>query len=136
MAGEWVQDPCRERADLENKAIACQLAVARQNGRRPPLGTDLGSDPQQPAGGPVLHAAAPNPFAEATSLAFTLPRAGHVTLRLFDVAGREVATLVDRDRTSGLHRVRIDAAPLAAGAYFARLETADGVRSRRIVRLR
>lgn len=88
------------------------------------------------SGGPVLHPAAPNPFAEATSLAFTLPRAGHVALRLFDVGGRLVATLVDTDLAAGLHRVRVDAAPLAAGAYFARLETADGVRSRRIVRLR
>ncbi len=50
----------------------------------------------------------PNPFNPQTTLQFTLPRAGRVSLTVYDLLGREVATLLDAPRTAGTHRVTFD----------------------------
>lgn len=68
----------------------------------------------------------PNPFNPTTSISFETHVSGHVRLRVFDLLGREVATLVDGNRSSGLHRVDWDASRLASGVYLYRIE-ADGV---------
>lgn len=73
----------------------------------------------------VLHQNFPNPFNPGTQIAFSLARPGHAQLRVFDVQGREVASLLDRDLSEGMHRVRFDGAGLASGVYFARLDFAD-----------
>lgn len=78
----------------------------------------------------------PNPFAGATTIELALPRAEHVTLAVYDVTGRRVATLVDRPLEAGTHRVRWDAAGLAAGAYLVRMQAGDGVRTRRALVVR
>lgn len=88
--------------------------------------------------GPSLSTAAPNPFRDATRIAFALPRAGRARLDILDVAGRRVATLVARDLPSGAHDAAWDGRDehgrrVASGAYFARLESGEGVASRKIL---
>jgi hypothetical protein len=56
-------------------------------------------------------------------------------LRVFDVAGREVAEIFDGVRDRGFHRVSLDGRNFAPGVFFVRLESSDGTVSRRIVRL-
>ena len=90
--------------------------------------------------GPRLLAGAPNPFSGATRLAFTLAHAGPVSLRVFDVHGREVRSLVRDTRGAGSHTVTWDGrdargAGVAAGIYFLRLETDGQSVARRLVRL-
>ena len=85
-----------------------------------------------------LEPAAPNPFALATELAFTLPDRGPVHLAVFDVSGREVAVLVDETHAAGRHVITWDGRgedrrPLPAGVYLARLEFAGRVDGRKIV---
>ena len=76
-----------------------------------------------------LDAPRPNPSAGPVALAFTLPEAGRVTLRVVDVLGREVATLVDGEaRAAGSHTVAWSAR--AAGTYLVVLD-ADGARATR-----
>jgi hypothetical protein len=75
-----------------------------------------------------LEPARPNPFLERTSLSYTLPTADHVTLRVFDPAGRLVRILFDGPVSSGRHSVKWDGtnrsgAAVASGIYFVRLET-------------
>jgi hypothetical protein len=63
----------------------------------------------------------PNPFNPATTIAYTLPSSGHVTLALYDLNGRVVATLVDEVQTVGSYRITFNAEGLASGLYLARL---------------
>jgi hypothetical protein len=87
---------------------------------------------------PTMEPASPNPFRETTSFAFTLPEAGRVCLSMHDAAGRHVATLVDETLPAGSHRTAWDGLArtglrVAAGVYFARLETPGGVETGRVV---
>jgi hypothetical protein len=72
----------------------------------------------------------PNPFNSTTTFQFVLQRAGHVELILYDLLGRDVATVVNGDLVSGEHRISFRADHLASGIYFVRLrsgsETATG----------
>jgi hypothetical protein len=60
----------------------------------------------------------PNPFNPATTIEFTLPAAENVTLKVFDMLGRQVATLVDGVREAGSHRVVFEPLALPSGSYF------------------
>lgn len=67
----------------------------------------------------------PNPFNPTTTIEFALPKQSNVTLKLFDILGREVATLVDAELESGVHKINFDGQDLASGIYFYRIH-ADG----------
>ncbi|MEX2116159.1 MAG: T9SS type A sorting domain-containing protein [Bacteroidota bacterium] len=68
----------------------------------------------------------PNPFNPATEIRFAIPEEGLVTLRIYDVLGRVVTTLVNENRQAGPHSVRWDASQVPSGVYFSRLETQFG----------
>jgi predicted extracellular nuclease len=68
----------------------------------------------------------PNPFNPSTTITFDVAKTGMVQLRVFDVLGREVTTLVDGVRSAGRHSVRFHAAHLSSGMYVCRL-TAGGM---------
>ena len=65
----------------------------------------------------------PNPFNPSTTIAFSLPNASHVTLKIYDILGQEVASLLDGYVTPGLHEINWNASNLASGVYFYRLQT-------------
>ncbi|MBN2172112.1 MAG: T9SS type A sorting domain-containing protein [Candidatus Krumholzibacteriota bacterium] len=79
---------------------------------------------------------APNPFHASSIIRFQLQRAGHVSLRVYDIRGRRVATLVDGWRAAGEHRVPIEARDLCNGVYFYVLESDGATTMRRCVVLR
>jgi len=70
--------------------------------------------------------ASPNPFNPSSALSFQLLANSRVSLRVYDTAGREVATLVEGWREAGAHEVTFDASGLPSGIYFARLRS-DGL---------
>jgi hypothetical protein len=83
----------------------------------------------------------PNPFNPETSIPFSLASAGHVVLRIYDVTGALVATLVDEHRETGKHVARwngrTDSAVNApTGVYFVRLHAANTVATRKLVLLK
>jgi len=63
----------------------------------------------------------PNPFNPSTTISFTLLERRHITLRIYNVLGREVATLVDEDLPPGLHRRAWDAEGMPSGVYYCRV---------------
>jgi hypothetical protein len=63
----------------------------------------------------------PNPFNPTTNISFELPMSGYTTLKVYDMLGNEVATLVKNELTSGIHTVNFDAANLASGTYVYQL---------------
>jgi hypothetical protein len=79
----------------------------------------------------------PNPFNGQTRLKFRVSGFGsRVQLRVYDVAGRQVATLVDGTVASGEHVVTFDATGLGSGIYFYRLESGDFHQTRKMILLR
>ena len=75
----------------------------------------------------------PNPFNPTATIAFTLPEAGRVHLAVYDVLGREVATLVHGMTSAGQQHVLFDGSHLASGIYFCRLEMNGSSAMRRMV---
>ncbi len=65
----------------------------------------------------------PNPFNPVTKISFDLPKTGLVSLKVFDILGKEVATLVNEVKNPGSYIVDFDGASLSSGVYFYRLET-------------
>lgn len=71
---------------------------------------------------PVLYQNYPNPFNPSTTIAYELPQAATVSLKIFDVLGREAATILQEvKQPAGLHKVEFDATALSSGVYFAHL---------------
>jgi len=69
-----------------------------------------------------LHQNYPNPFNPSTKITFTLAANAQVTLKVFDVLGQEVMTLINQDITAGVHTYDFDAAGINSGVYFYRIE--------------
>jgi Secretion system C-terminal sorting domain len=65
----------------------------------------------------------PNPFNPTTKINFALPKQGLVTLRIYDVLGREVRTLVNEVKSAGTYSVDFNASEYSSGVYFYRLES-------------
>jgi len=75
----------------------------------------------------------PNPFNSVTQIEFTLPATQRVSLRLYDVLGREVAVLMNEIQTAGQHRLTFDASGLPSGVYLCRLEVGGMAQTRKMV---
>ena len=65
----------------------------------------------------------PNPFNPSTTISFSIPAQGDVSLKIYDVLGKEVVTLVDEMKSAGSYQITFDATQLASGMYFYRLDT-------------
>jgi hypothetical protein len=81
----------------------------------------------------VLEQNYPNPFNTSTTIKFQMPSKGFVTLRIYDMIGREVATLVDEFQEAGPHDVKFDASNLPSGVYLYRITTGTYVETKKLV---
>ncbi|MBK7228838.1 MAG: T9SS type A sorting domain-containing protein [Ignavibacteriales bacterium] len=77
----------------------------------------------------------PNPFNPSTKISYQLPVSGNVTLKVFDVLGREVATLVDEYRDAGSYNLefRIENLELSSGIYFYQLKAGEFVETKKML---
>jgi len=69
----------------------------------------------------------PNPFNPSTIIKYQLPKEGYVTLKVYDILGREIATLVNQKQSIGRYQATFDASKLAAGVYIYRLTVRSGL---------
>jgi len=103
-------------------------------------GMPVAVDPPEHLLRPVLFQSRPNPFRSSTAIAFELPQAGPVRLRVFDLRGRLVKTLLDEVQTAGDHSVQWngqdqDGHGVAPGVYFYRLDAPGFTTTRKTLRV-
>lgn len=80
-----------------------------------------------------LHQNYPNPFNPSTRIQFTVPKESHVTLKIYDILGMEVETLVDGIVQPGYHEALYVGTRLSSGVYFYRLVAADYTSTKKLV---
>jgi len=82
----------------------------------------------------------PNPFNPRTTVKYTVPSRGHVSVKIYDAAGAYIVTLVDRDHSAGAFTVdwdgRSNGSAVGSGVYFARIEQNGEVRTRKLTLLK
>lgn len=104
------------------------------------------SDISDPNAGPLsttyaLYQNFPNPFNPETNIGYTWNKSGSVTLKIYDVNGQEVRSLVNEIQSVGSHSVGWDGynnigQPVASGIYIYRIETADFTSTRKMILMR
>ena len=97
------------------------------------LQTGTGTREDLPAGGFLLGQNFPNPFNPVTSIEFQLPAAGFAALKVYDILGREVGTLVNENMSPGVHTATWDASGMASGVYYCRLSFGGKLETRSMV---
>ena len=78
----------------------------------------------------------PNPFNPSTAISYQLPDVSHVTLKVYDLLGRQVRTLISGIEEPGLHQVEFDGGSFSSGIYFYRLETGSLTETKEMVLLK
>ena len=99
--------------------------------------TDVEEEPLEPL--PTVYALEqnyPNPFNPSTTIEFSLPRSGHVRLKMFNMLGEVVTTLVNEELNVGTYTTQWNAADVASGIYFYRLQAGDFVDMKKLLLLK
>ena len=78
----------------------------------------------------------PNPFNPVTTIEFYLPNAGEVTLKIFNILGEEVATLVSEKLAAGSYKYNWNASEFASGVYFCQLQAGEFVQIKKLILLK
>ena len=88
---------------------------------------------------PVTYALAqnyPNPFNPSTKINFSIQKAGMVTLKIYNILGQEVATLVNTELKAGTYSSVFDASRLSSGVYFYSIHAGDFVQAKKMMLLK
>lgn len=75
----------------------------------------------------------PNPFNPSTKINFAVPKASFTTLKVYDISGKEVATLVSEYTQAGYYNVDFNAMNISSGVYFYRIQSADFIQTKRML---
>ena len=78
----------------------------------------------------------PNPFNPNTKISFALPKQELVTIKVFDVLGNEIATLVKKEKSAGTYQVEFNATNLPSGVYLYKIHAGDFVQTKKMILLR
>jgi hypothetical protein len=84
----------------------------------------------------VLSQNYPNPFNPSTTIEFTLPKSEHTTLKIFNILGKEVATLVSNKLNQGNHKFTFDGKNMASGIYYYQLVAGEFHQVKKMILLR
>jgi hypothetical protein len=78
----------------------------------------------------------PNPFNPTTVIRYQLPKISYVEIKVFDILGREVVTLINEEQTSGTHEVEFNAAGLPSGFYIYKLQSGEFTSTKKMILLK
>ncbi|MBN2571924.1 MAG: family 10 glycosylhydrolase [Ignavibacteriales bacterium] len=121
-------------SDRELVADAIMLMVNRK--KNPDLNLtsidDFDKKNNQP-GNFILYQNYPNPFNPITKIKFNIPSDNRVILKIFDVLGQEVKTLVNEDKKTGTYEVEFDASNLSSGVYFYQLKAGNNLQVKKCI---
>lgn len=78
----------------------------------------------------------PNPFNPVTKITYSIAEPGRVKLKIYDILGKELITLVDEQQSTGVHEVSLDASGFASGIYFFKIEANDFSYTRKMIILK
>ena len=78
----------------------------------------------------------PNPFNASTMIEFSLNRAENINLKVYDILGRKIATLISGQMSAGVHRINFDASRFSSGYYFYKLQIGDYSETKRMMLLK
>jgi hypothetical protein len=121
-------------AALTNVLLEFFVPVDFEFKTRIPVGMETGG--QDMPGSFSLLQNYPNPFNPNTTIEYSLPKQSHVTLRIYDVLGRELETIVNGIETPGNKKVKFDASRFSSGVYYYRLEAGSFVETKKFVLLK
>lgn len=95
--------------------------------------TDINDNLSQTPSQFVLNQNFPNPFNPSTTINFSIPTSEFVTLKVYDVLGKEVGTLVNEENPAGSYEVEFNAADLSTGIYFYKLHAGSFIETKKMV---
>jgi hypothetical protein len=78
----------------------------------------------------------PNPFNPTTKIRYEIPEGSFITIKVYDVLGREIETLLNEEKPVGSYEVEFNAAKLSSGIYFYRLHANDFTQIRKMILLK
>ena len=78
----------------------------------------------------------PNPFNPTTTINYQMPKKGQVTIKIYDILGREIATLVNEEKTQGRYAISFDGSNLASGIYIYQIHVNDYFNSKKMILLK
>jgi len=78
----------------------------------------------------------PNPFNSSTTITLSVPMTSYVSLGVYDIIGRHVATLINNQLSPGIHRITFDGSDLPSGTYFLKMETQGVTEVRKAILLK
>ena len=78
----------------------------------------------------------PNPFNPATVLAYDIPKESYVTIRVYDISGKEVKTIVNESKKVGAYTITFNASSLSSGVYFYKLTAGSYTAVRKLLLVR
>ncbi|MFQ5753964.1 MAG: cellulase family glycosylhydrolase, partial [bacterium] len=78
----------------------------------------------------------PNPFNESTTIRYSIRKASHVTINVYNILGEKVETLIDKDQIAGEHSIKWDASIVSSGLYFYRIAIGKNSKSKRLIVLK
>jgi hypothetical protein len=84
----------------------------------------------------ILHQNYPNPFNPSTIISFSLPSKSFVSLKVFDLIGREVATILSQEMQAGSHSQQWNTTNMTSGVYFYRLQAGSFIETKKLIMLK
>lgn len=78
----------------------------------------------------------PNPFNPTTTIRYSLPQNSFVSIKVYDIAGKEIATLANEEQSQGNHNIEFNASNLASGIYFYRIQTGNYTDTKKLILLK